>query len=82
MHGFYDTRNEFSYNSYSNVKDLKILKQDTDITVLQVVLNNSTLLIALANKNFDNNTSHEVVVLNEKLNWNGPYLFKKIKNQN
>ena len=82
MHGFYDTRNEFSYNSYSNVKDLKILKQDTDITVLQVVLNNSTLLIALANKNIDNNTSHEVVVLNEKLNWKGPYLFKKIKNQN
>ncbi len=80
MHGFYDTRNEFSYDSYSNVKEIKLLQQDDNITVFKIVLKNTAFLFAISNKNVDENAAHETTVLSEQIKWKGPYYFKKIIN--
>jgi hypothetical protein len=80
MNGFYDTRNEFSYDSYSNVKEIKILQQDEKTTVFKIVLKNTNLLFALSNKNLDQKEKHDVMVSNEHIKWEGPYYFKKMNN--
>jgi len=80
MHGYYDTRNEFSYDSYSNVKEIVVLQQDEQTTVFKIVLNNSSLLFAISNHNFDAQAKHEVTVSSEKVQWTGPYYYKKINN--
>jgi hypothetical protein len=80
MHGFYDTRDEFSYDSYSNVKEIKLIQNDDLTTVFKIVLKNSSLLVAIANKNLNDNSTHELTVGNEKIQWQGPYYYKKINN--
>jgi len=80
VHGFYDTKNEFSYDSYSNVKEIKVLQQDEKTTVFKIVLNNSSLLFAVSNNNFDEKATHDVTVLSERIQWQGPYYYKKLKN--
>jgi hypothetical protein len=78
MHGFYDTRNEFSYDSYSKVKEMVVLQQDDKTTVFKIVLDNTSLLLAVSNNNFDEKTKHEVTVSSEKIQWTGPYYFKNM----
>ena len=80
MHGSYDTRNEFSYDSYSKVKEIIVLQQDDKTTVFKIVLNNTTLLFAIANNDFDEKAKHNVTVSSENIQWTGPYHFKKMAN--
>lgn len=80
MHGFYDTRDEFSYESYSNVEEIVLLQQDEKTTVFKIVLNNTTLLFAVSNNNFDEKAKHNVTVSSENIQWTGPYYYKKINN--
>lgn len=80
MHGFYDTRDEFSYESYSNVKEIVLLQQDEKTTVFKIVLNNTTLLFAVSNNNFDEKAKHNATVSSERIQWTGPYYYKKINN--
>jgi len=80
MHGYYDTRNEFSYDSYSKVKEIIVLQQDDKTTVFKIVLNNTSLLFALSNNNFDDKAKHNVTVSSENIQWTGPYHFKKMAN--
>jgi ABC-type antimicrobial peptide transport system ATPase subunit len=80
MHGFYDTRNEFSYDSYSNVKEIKIVQQDESTTVFKIALKKGALLFAVANNNTDMKAVHEVKLLAETIQWTGPYFYKKMNN--
>ena len=80
MHGYYDTRNEFSYDSYSKVKEIIVLQQDEKTTVFKIVLNNTSLLFAVSNNNFDEKAKHNVTLSSEKIQWIGPYHFKKTAN--
>ena len=80
MHGFYDTRDEFSYDSYSNVKEIQLIQQDELTTSFKIILKSSIFIVAVANKNIDQNSSHELNIGNENIKWNGPYYFKKINN--
>lgn len=80
MHGSYDTRNEFSYDSYSKVKEIIVLQQDDKTTVFKIVLNNTSLLFAIANNDFDDKAKHNVTVSSENIQWTGPYYFKKMAN--
>ncbi len=80
MHGFYDTRNEFSYDSYSNIKEIKMIQQDESTTVFKIVLKKGALLFAVANKNVDTKSVHEVTVSAETIKWTGPYYYKKMTN--
>lgn len=80
MHGYYDTRNEFSYDSYSKVKEIIVLQQDEKTTVFKIVLNNTSLLFAVSNNNFDEKAKHNVTLSSEKIQWIGPYHFKKLAN--
>jgi len=81
MHGYYDTRNEFSYDSYSKVKEIVVLQQDDNTTVFKIVLNSTSLLLAVSNNNFDEKAKHNVTVSSENIQWTGPYHFKKIANK-
>ena len=80
MHGYYDTRNEFSYDSYSNVKEITILQQDENTTIFKIGLKKGALLFALSNKNVDEKTEHDVLVAAEHIKWTGPYHFQKMNN--
>jgi hypothetical protein len=80
MHGNYDTRNEFSYDSYSKVKEIIILQQDDKTTVFKIVLNNTSMLFALSNNNFDDKAKHSVAISSGNIQWTGPYYFKKMAN--
>jgi hypothetical protein len=80
MHGYYDTRNEFSYDSYSNVKEITILQQDENTTIFKIGLKKGALLFALSNKNVDEKTEHDVLVAAEHVKWTGPYHFQKMNN--
>jgi hypothetical protein len=80
MNGFYDTRNEFSYDSYANVKEIKILQQDEKTTIFKIVLKTCSLLFALSNKSVDKNEKHDVTLSSEHIKWDGPYYFKKMIN--
>ncbi len=80
MHGSYDTRNEFSYDTYSKVKEIIVLQQDDKTTVFKIVLNNTSLLFAIANNDFDDKAKHNVTVSSENIQWTGPYYFKKMAN--
>jgi hypothetical protein len=80
MHGYYDTRNEFSYDSYSNVKEITILQQDENTTIFKIGLKKGALLFALSNKNLDEKTEHDVLVAAEHVKWTGPYNFQKMNN--
>jgi hypothetical protein len=80
IHGSYDTRNEFSYDTYSKVKEIIVLQQDDKTTVFKIVLNNTSLLFAIANHDFDDKVKHNVTVSSENLQWTGPYYYKKMAN--
>jgi hypothetical protein len=80
LHGFYDTRDEFAYDSYSNVKDIKMVQQDENISVFKIILKNATLLFAIAHNNVNQNALHQINISNEVINWEGPYYYKKINN--
>jgi hypothetical protein len=80
MHGSYDTRNEFSYDSYSKVKEIIVLQQDDKTTVFKIVLNNTSLLFAIANNDFDEKAKHNVTESSENIQWTGPYHLKKTAN--
>lgn len=80
MHGYYDTRNEFSYEAYSNVKEIKLIQQDDNVTVFKIILKKGALLFAISNNSTDENTIHEVAVAAEQIKWKGPFYYKKINN--
>jgi len=80
LHGFYDTRDEFAYDSYSNVKDIKMVQQDENISVFKIILKNATLLFAIAHNNVNQNALHQINISNEVIIWEGPYYYKKINN--
>lgn len=69
IHGSYDPVAEFSANSYSSVKDIKLL-QDDDYTIAEIMINGKTLKIAQSNKVFNKETQHTA----KGTSWTGPYV--------
>ena len=73
IHGKYDPVNEFSSNSYPSVQQIKLLKNDADYSVAEIIVAGKKLLIAQCNKNFDLKKAHSFHKENIHIEWIGPY---------
>jgi len=74
VHGEYSPVTEIAKNSYSKVKSVNILKNDTDYSVIQVqFLQGNSWVFALANKEDGKNKEHKIEVNNVHFEWRGAY---------
>jgi oligo-alginate lyase len=73
IHGKYDPVNEFSSNSYPSVQQIKLLKNDADYSVAEIVVAGKKLLIAQSNKDFNLKKAHSFHKENMHIEWTGPY---------
>jgi hypothetical protein len=68
VHGNFDPVIEFSSDSYSAVKEIKLLQNDADFTVAKINIGGKQLIIAQTNKDFTN-AAHTA----GGISWSGPY---------
>jgi hypothetical protein len=73
IHGKYDPNFEFSTNAYPTVKKIKLLLNNNDYTIAEVIFGGKTILIAQCNNDFEKTKKHSLNITNEKIEWNGPY---------
>ena len=69
IHGRFDPVNEFSANSYSSVKQIKLLQNDEQYSVAEIMIGGKELLIAQCNRDFSDKTKHSA----QGNYWTGPY---------
>jgi len=86
IHGNYDGINEFSTNAYSSVRQIKLLKNDLEYTVVSIFINGKELMIAQCNADFQSGKPHRLSLNGRSTEWNGPYAVwyngQKIAKQN
>jgi hypothetical protein len=73
IHGSFDPVFEFSYNSYSQVKQISLLENNDTFSVAEILIGGKKLLIAQCNKDFTTTTSHSIDTDKVKMDWTGPY---------
>ena len=73
IHGKYDPNFEFSTNAYPTVKKIKLLLNNNDYTIAEVIFGGKKILIAQCNNDFEKTKKHSLNLTNEKIEWNGPY---------
>lgn len=73
IHGNYDGINEFSTNAYSSVKQIKLLQDDWEYTVVSILVGGKELLIAQCNSDFKPDQSHVLKLNAQSIQWNGPF---------
>jgi oligo-alginate lyase len=69
IHGKFDPVYEFSSNAYPSVKQIKLLQQDDDYAVAEIMVGGKRLLIAQCNNNVDAAKRHNV----QGISWTGPF---------
>lgn len=69
IHGKFDPVMEFSSQSYSSVKDIKLLEND-DYTIATIMIDGKKLVIAQSNKDFNRLARHS----KQGIEWAGPYV--------
>ncbi len=73
IHGKYDPVNEFSSNSYPSVKKIKLLRNDSEFSVVEITASGKKLMIAQSNNNFERMTKHSLTIDGNSIDWVGPY---------
>ena len=74
IHGKYDAVTEVSSSSYPSIKQIKLLRNDEELTVVEITTNAKKIQVAQCNKDFDPNKKHSF----NHLEWTGPYTIKFI----
>ncbi len=69
IHGKFDPVIEFSTNSYSAVKNIELLQQDEQFSIVEILLNNKKLIVAQCNQDIDSKAVHTVA----GYSWMGPF---------
>ena len=69
IHGKFDPVYEFSSNAYPSVKQIKLLQNDNDYSVAEIMIGENKLVIAQCNNNTDVKRNHTV----QGLSWTGPF---------
>lgn len=69
IHGKFDPVYEFSSNAYPAVKQIKLLQNDDDYSVAEIIVGDKKILIAQCNNNVDEKKKHSV----QGLSWTGPF---------
>lgn len=70
IHGSFDPINEFSANAYPSVQQIKLLQQDEQYTIAEIMIGDKKLIVAQSNQNFEAGKKHSV----KNFNWTGPYM--------
>ncbi|WP_462251435.1 heparinase II/III domain-containing protein [Ferruginibacter sp.] len=73
IHGKYDPIYEFSTNAYPAVQEIKLLLNNSDFTVAEIIVAGKKIMIAQSNKDFEKTKKHSLNLTNEKIEWTGPY---------
>ncbi len=68
IHGNFDPISEFTTNAYSSVKNIRVLQQDQDLAVVEIILDNKKLVLARHNQNADEKATHSAA----GFTWTGP----------
>jgi hypothetical protein len=69
IHGRFDPINELSANSYSSVKEIKLLQNDEQYSVAEIMIDGRKLFIAQCNRDFSDRAKHSA----QGNNWTGPF---------
>ncbi|MEO7984124.1 MAG: heparinase II/III family protein [Bacteroidota bacterium] len=72
IHGSFDPIKEFSANSYSQVQDIQLLRDDVNYTVAAISIGGKKLLVAQCNTDFSAVNPHTLETTNGKITWSGP----------
>jgi oligo-alginate lyase len=72
-HGNYDAVNEFSTGAYSAVKQIKVLFEDADYTVVECLFDGKKLQIAQCNNLVEKNKQNNVSTAVGIIKWTGQY---------
>lgn len=79
IHGGYSPITEKAKSPYGIIKKVEVIKDDENYTVLKVTSEDKSIaLIALANQDFSNNSSHKYTYGSTQISWTGPFHFQKI----
>ena len=73
LHGSFDPKAEISIDSYSAVKSIKLLQNDNNFSVAQIMIGGSELLIAQCNTDFSVTANHTFNASEKNITWSGPY---------
>ena len=69
IHGKFDPIAEFSSDAHPSVKQIKLLQNDGQYSVVEISINEKKLMIAQCNDDFDAKKIHS----SQGLSWTGPY---------
>ncbi len=69
VHGQFDPINEFSTYAYASVKKIRLIRQDAQYTIAEIMLGEKQIIIAQSNSTTDKETLHSV----SGYNWKGPF---------
>jgi len=69
IHGKFDPVYEFSSNAYPSVKQIKLLQNDSDYSVAEIMIGDKKLLIAQSNNSTDDTKKHTT----RGISWTGPF---------
>lgn len=69
IHGKYDPVGEFSTNAYPSVRQIRLVQQDEQFSIAEIIIEGKKLLVAQCNKDFDSKSKHSVA----GISWTGPY---------
>ena len=73
-HGSYSPVSEIAINTRTKIKEISVLVDTTEYSVVSITLNEGTpLVIYLANTNQNKNQSHTVLINGVEKKWTGPY---------
>jgi|SRR6218665_1390440 len=74
IHGRMDPVVEISSQSYPSVKEIRVLRDDAEFSVVNIMLGTKKMTIIQCNKDFNKDAKHEADVDGRKLQWTGPYI--------
>ncbi|MFH2032308.1 MAG: alginate lyase family protein [Bacteroidota bacterium] len=76
-HGDFNPTLEYSYGSYSSIKNIRVIYSDNNYSVAEIVGKDFNWNLMLSHKNSDKSKKHSVTVNGKKLSWTGPVAIQK-----
>ncbi len=74
IHGDYDPVREFSSGAYPSVQQIRLLVNDENTTVAEIMIDDRKLVLAQHNKDMGPAKTHSVDAGGIKMEWTGPYI--------
>ena len=76
-HGGYSPVTESAVNSYSNIKELKVILDNEDYTAVMITtVKDITKVFIIANNNASTEATHALKIKDKNYEWSGSYYFK------